>query len=193
MWYQMGSRLQMVVRGLVALAAMAGLALTAGPAYAQSPVSGGARHGLAAPIRVLGSAAVGQSSLHRDRFTFVVRADIDGHSILTIRGRSARWFHIAYAAPGRHSGKNKPTIINGTKWFPKWPHPGENRDCRCHSSTFKKVKPRVPLHVVAVYVKAVSCRDSCSVSYSDGALVVDFNDNPSASDAWYEVKVTLTV
>ncbi len=66
-----GSRLQMVVRGLVALAAIAGLALTAGPAYAQSPVSGGASHGLAAPIRVPDSAAVGQSSSHHKRFTFV--------------------------------------------------------------------------------------------------------------------------
>ena len=183
----------MVVRGLLAPVAMASLALTAGPAYAQSPVSGGAQHGLAAPIRVPSSAVVGQSPSHRDRVTYVVRADIDGHSRLTLSGRSARWFHIDFAAPGRHNGKNEPTIINGTKWFPRWPHPGENRDCHCHSSTFKKVMPRVPLKADGFFFKAVSCRDSCSVRYSDSVLVIDFNDNPSPSDVWYEVKITLTV
>jgi hypothetical protein len=193
MWCQMRGRFQTVVRGLLLAAAMAGLALTAGPAYAQFPVSSGVRHGPTAPIRMLASAVVGQSPLHRrDKVTYVVRADIDGHSILTLSGKSARWFHIDFAAPGRHFGKNEPTIINGTKWFPTWPQPGENRDCHCFSSTFTNVMPRVPKKAVVVSFKAVSCRDSCSIKYSDGALVIDFNDNPSSSDAWYEVKVTLT-
>jgi len=143
--------------------------------------------------RVLAQAAASQPVSDVERLTWVVRADIDGHSRLTLSGRSARWFHIKNAAPGRHNGKNEPTIINGTKWFPVWPHPGENRDCRCHSRAFDNVRPRVPLTAVAVFFKAVSCRDSCSVRYSDGALVIDFNDNPSPSDAWYEVKITLAV
>ncbi len=147
----------------------------------------------AAPAPVLASAVAGQSRSHGSRFTYVVRADIDGHSVLTIRGRSARWFHIDYAAPGRHNGKNEPTIINGTKWFPSWPQPGQNYNCDCHSSTFDKVMPRVPRNAVSVFVQAVSCRDTCSASYSDdGTLVIDFNDDPSSSDAWYEVRVTLT-
>lgn len=189
----MRGRFQMVVGGLLAPVAMAGLALTAGPAYAQSPVSGGVRDGLAAPIRVLAPAVVGQSARDPDRVTYRVRADIDGRSRLTLSGNSARWFHIKYAAPGRHSGKNEPTIINGKKWFPRWPHPGENYNCRCHSSTFKKVVPRVPLKAVGFFFKAVNCRDICSAKYSNGALVINFNDNPSSSDAWYKVKVILTL
>lgn len=134
-----------------------------------------------------------QSPGQRGVFTYDVRADIDGQSVLTLRGRTARWFHIDYAAPGRHNGQNNPTIINGTKWFPRWPQPGQNYFCRCYSSTFRKVTPRVPRNAVSVFVQAVSCRDSCSVRYSDdGTLVIDFNDNPSPSDAWYEVKVILT-
>lgn len=193
MWCQMRGRFQMVARALLAAITIAGLALTTGPAYAQSPASGGAQNGLAAPIRISASAVVGQSPSGRHKVTYVVRADIDGHSRLILSGRSARWFHIDFAAPGRHEGKNNPTIINGTKWFPMWPHTGENRDCHCHSSTFRKVMPRVPQKADGFFFKAVSCRDSCSVGYSDGVLVVDFNDNPSFGDVWYKVKITLTV
>lgn len=187
----MYGRFQRVMRGLLVPAVIAGLALTAGPAYAQAPASGGARHGLAAPVHTLTSAAAGRNAWSHRRATYIIRAKIDGHSKLTLRGKSARWFHITFAAPGRHEGENAPTIINGRKWFPRWPHPGENRDCRCHSSTFRKVKPRVPRKASGFFFKAVSCRDSCSARYSNGVLVIDFNDNPSLGDAWYEVKVRL--
>ena len=81
-------------------------------------------------------------------------------AILT--GGTARWHHIAFAAPGVHDGQDNPTIINGTSWFPIWPQPGENRDCNCHSSTFTGLTPPVPLGVLASSVVKVSCRDSCS-------------------------------
>lgn len=139
----------------------------------------------------VGNVSHSPSDRDPDSVTYVVQADIDGHSQLTISGRSARWFHIDFAAPGRHNGQNNPTIINGIKWFPGWPQPGENRDCHCHSSTFRNVRPRVPLQADGFSVEAVSCRDSCSASYSDGVLVIDFNDDPSASDAWYTVRITL--
>jgi hypothetical protein len=194
MWCKVRGEFQMMVRGLLIVVVMIGLALTAGPAYAQSRVAGGLRSGLAAPIRVQASAIAGQSSLDRHQVTatYVVKADIDGHSILTLWGRSARWFHISYAAPGRHNGMNDPTIINGTKWFPTWPHPGENRFCHCHSSTFKNVMPPVPKMANSFFFEAVSCRDTCSGKYSHGVLVIDFNDNRSPGDAWYTVKITLT-
>jgi hypothetical protein len=186
----------MVVRGLLAPVVMVGVALTGGPALAQSPVSGSAPPGPAAPMRVLAPAVGGQSSSGRDqeKVTYVVSADIDGHSILTLQGKTARWFHLDFAAPGRHGGKNLPTIINGANWFPKWPQPGENRDCHCHSSTFRHVTPPVPQNdVTHSSFQAVSCRDTCSASYSNGALVIDFNDDPSPSDAEYTVKIILTV
>jgi hypothetical protein len=51
--------------------------------------------------------------------------------------------------------------------------------------------PKLPSNAVLTFVQAVSCRDSCSVTYRHGTLVIDFNDDPSGGDAWYEVKVTL--
>jgi outer membrane protein assembly factor BamB len=183
-----------LVAGLVLVPAMmAGLALTGGPAHARVPVSGGSRHGLTEPTRVLDSSVVGQAPQHRHvRVTYFVRADIDGHSQLTLSGRTARWYHIGFAAPGRLDGKNDPTIINGARWYPTWPQPGENRDCGCYSSTFRKVVPRVPARAFLSSFQKVSCRDSCSARFSHGAVVIDFNDDPSGGDAWYKVRVTLT-
>jgi hypothetical protein len=160
----------MVVRGVFALVVLAPLVLTAGPALAQS-------------------------SLHSDQVTvsYLVRADIDGHSNLILSGQSAQWYNFDYAVPGRHMGKNNPTIINGTKWYPKWPPLTPNGNCnKCHSSIFTNVMPPVPQEVDAFYFRALSCRDHCSARYSDGVLVLGFNDNPSPGDAWYEVKVFLT-
>jgi hypothetical protein len=180
-------RLLIGAAGIACAAALIPAASFAAPASAAGASTAGSA---ASPARMLTS---GQSPSHGARFTYDVRADIDGHSVLTLRGRTARWFHTDYAAPGTHNGQNNPTIINGTKWFPRWPQPGQNYFCRCSSSTFRKVTPRVPRNAVSVFVQAVSCRDSCSVRYSDnGTLVIDFNDDPSSSDAWYEVKVTLT-
>lgn len=179
-------RLLIGAAGIACAAALIPAASFAAPASAAGASTAGSA---ASPTRMLTS---GQSP-SEDVFTYDVRADIDGDSVLTLRGRTARWFQIDYAAPGTHNGQNNPTIINGTKWFPRWPQPGQNYFCGCYSSTFRKVTPRVPRNAVSVSVQAVSCRDSCSARYSDdGTLVIDFNDNPSPSDAWYEVKVTLT-
>jgi eukaryotic-like serine/threonine-protein kinase len=184
MWCKMrGRRFQVVAGLLLAPAMMASLALTAGPAHAQYPVSSGARD----------VAHAGQPAPHhRAKVTYFVRADIDGHSKLTLAGRTARWYHIAYAAPGTHNGKHKPTVINHAKWYPTWPHAGQNYNCYCYSSSFKKVNPSVPAKAVISSFKKVACRDSCSARFSHGALIIDFNDDPSGSDAWYKVRVTLT-
>ena len=162
----------MALRGLIVPSAILTLALTTGPASALSTVPGG--------------------ELTGHTVTYDVRADIDGHSELILSGNSAKWYHIDFAAPGRLGGKNEPTIINGTEWFPVWPQPGENRDCGCYSSTFNNVVPSLPGDAVLTSFQAVSCLDSCSATYDDGTLVIDFNDDPHPGDASYEVKVTLS-
>jgi hypothetical protein len=174
------NRTHAMARGLTVIAALIAGTLTAGAAHASPQAAGGTRHAPAGTGRALTQVA-----------TYDVRADIDGHSLLTLTSDTARWYQIAFAAPGVHNGQNNPTIINGIQWFPIWPHPGENRDCHCHSSTFTGLTPPVPMDALATYVVKVSCRDSCSATYSDGTLVLDFNDDPSGSDAWYEIKVTL--
>lgn len=148
---------------------------------------------LAAGGRAVAASSVGHSPSDSSRATatFTVQADIDGVSQLILTGKTARWFQIDDAAPGVHNGQNNPTIINGVQWFPKWPKPGENRNCHCYSSTYTNLQPRVPAVATGVFVKAVTCRDICSASYSDGRVVITFNDNRTGSDAWYTVLVTL--
>jgi len=187
--------MKIVTRGLLTTAVVAGLALssgsalTAGPAYAQPPTSAGSSVRPTAQAGPRGQSDPATFTL----VTYDVRADIDGHSLLTLTGNSATWYNIEFAAPGVHNGQDNPTIINSVSWYPTWPHPGENRDCHCHSSTFSGVAPPVPINAIAVSYTPVSCRDSCSATYSDGTIVIDFNDDPSGSDAWYEIQVTLWV
>ena len=114
--------------------ATAAMAFTAGAAHAQPPAAGHAPASRAKALALV---------------SYDVRADIDGHSRLILTGGTARWHHIAFAAPGVHAGQNNPTVINGTSWFPVWPHPGENTDCNCNSSTFTGLTPPVPLGVLA--------------------------------------------
>jgi outer membrane protein assembly factor BamB len=204
MWCKMrGRRFQVVAGLLLAPAMMAGLALTAGPAHAQYPVSGGARArpammaGLAltagpahAQYPVSGGArdsahASQPAKYRRAKVTYVVRAFITGHNKLTLAGRKARWYNVDGEAPVRY-----PTFINGVRWRPSWPSPAGYYDCKCYSSTFRKVKPRVPKKAVISSFKKVACRDICSARFSHDALVVDFKDD--AGGAGYKVRVTLS-
>jgi hypothetical protein len=72
-----------------------------------------------------------------------VQALIDGKSQLVIQGNNVWWHHIEAAAPGRHSGANDPTVLNGHNWFPSWPDipDAENRDCGCNSSEYHGLSP----------------------------------------------------
>jgi outer membrane protein assembly factor BamB len=67
MWCKMRGRRFQVVAGLLAPAMMAGLALTAGPAHAKNPVSGGARAGSVALTRVLDSASAARPRIKLSR------------------------------------------------------------------------------------------------------------------------------
>lgn len=94
----MGTNIPMVVRGLLTVGA-AGLALAAGPAYAQSPTYGNTRHDPAAPAGARTAAAT------LPLVTYDVPADIDGRSQsqLTMTGDTAPWLNIENAAPGPHN------------------------------------------------------------------------------------------
>jgi hypothetical protein len=143
--------MKIVTHGLLTTAVMAGLALSsglalmAGPAYAQPPNSAGS------PVRPMAQARPRRQA-DPATFTLVtydIRADIDGHSLLTLTGNSATWYNIEFAASGVHNGQDNPTIINGVSWYPTWPHPGGNRNCHC--SAFTGVASPVPFGATAAY------------------------------------------
>ena len=127
--------------------------------------------------------------------SITIQARIDGKSQLHLQGNSARWFHLDFAAPGRHQGID-PTIINDVEWFPTWPDipDAENRDCECFSDTFEGVDPSIN-GGLNFELEHIRVRESASIVEfpsleNDQTLIIEFNDNgPGGSDD-YIVKVT---
>jgi hypothetical protein len=128
--------------------------------------------------------------------TIRVEALIDGRSHLILRGNTAQWYHLDYAAPGRHSFQNEPTIINGVEWFPEWPdipNP-ENRNCYCYSDIYDCIVPPLPFAEVPITLRLIQSRHETTIiqfpnSGNDYTLIIEFNDNyPSGSD-WYTIEI----
>jgi hypothetical protein len=125
-----------------------------------------------------------------------VRAYIDGRSQLILRGETASWHHLDWAAPGRLLGENEPTYLNGVAWYPSWPDnpDAENRDCGCDSSTYVGVAPLAPQEQVAS-LETVQARERVAIvqqpTEDNGyTLIVEFDDGVSAGADWYEVDIS---
>ena len=128
--------------------------------------------------------------------TIRVEALIDGRSHLILRSNTAQWFHLDFAAPGRHLFVNEPTIINGTEWFPEWPDvPNrENRSCHCFSDIFDGVEPPLPLADVPIDLRIIQSRFETSIiqfpeESNDFTLIIEFNDNPPSGSDWYIIEI----
>jgi hypothetical protein len=126
--------------------------------------------------------------------TIRIRALIDGRSRLTIQGNSVQWQHFNFAAPGRHSGVNEPTIVNGYQWLPVWPDvPNEeNRECNCFSDRLELNQPLLPKAQVPVSLDPIAARGIVEIveqpsAANNYALVVEFNDNDIGASADYEI------
>lgn len=126
--------------------------------------------------------------------SLTVRAFIDGHSQLIVRGDAVRWHHIDSAAPGRWDGARRPTYLNGYAWFPRWPDEpdSENRDCDCNSSACTGIAA-LPAVTQTALLQVVRARDEASIAQQPDAnnkytAVIDFND-PSGGAVWYEVRL----
>jgi hypothetical protein len=84
-----------------------------------------ARFGVCAAVccGILGCAARHDPApdLPRQSGTITVRAFVDGKDVLTIDGPALAWAHLddETAVVGRWNG-NRPTLVNGTKWYPSW-------------------------------------------------------------------------
>jgi hypothetical protein len=130
--------------------------------------------------------------------TLRVEALIDGRSQLILRGNTAQWFHLDWAAPGRHLFRNEPTVINGVAWFPVWPGvpDAENRDCHCYSDVFTGVDPPLPLGDMAVDLRLIQSRQTSILQLptadNDFTLIVDFDDGPISDSFQYVVEIDIT-
>ncbi len=59
--------------------------------------------------------------------SLVVEVLIDGDSEFIVTPQGICWRSKGVAKPGRHGGKNLPTLINGKPWMPVWGKPAEER------------------------------------------------------------------
>jgi hypothetical protein len=127
-----------------------------------------------------------------------IRVRIDGRSRLILKGDTAQWFHLDYAAPGRLSYTKTPTQINGVDWYPTWPDApdSENRFCNCLSNVFSPVAPGVPSQPSNISLQPIQVRNRAAiVEFPTAAngfkLVIEFDDDPPGGDALYEVNVVV--
>lgn len=128
-----------------------------------------------------------------------IEALIDGRSQLIIHDGTAQWYHLDFAAPGRHEFVNKPTIINGVKWFPKWPDvpDTENRDCHCTSNVFHGVSPQLPVREATISLRLIQSRYETKVAQhptvaNDYTLIIEFDDNPVGGSQDYIIEILFT-
>ena len=132
--------------------------------------------------------------------TVTVRAYIDGHDHLLLKGATARWRHFEYAAPGLMGGRNDPTLINGAKWFPTWEDSDMDKEVRVQKSmsdTYGGIDPPIPAAPCTVTLQKVIGRGTITVvqqpaADNDFTAIVDFDDNSAGGAAWYEAKLTFT-
>lgn len=127
--------------------------------------------------------------------TVRVEALIDGRSQLRLSGATVQWFHLEFAAPGRHGGGTLPTLIDGLAWFPIWPDPdGENRDCECASEVATLLDPPLPSVPSVATVTPIQVRNAALViqqptDANDFTTVVELDDTGEAGSETYIVDV----
>ena len=134
----------------------------------------------------------------REPVTVRIEALIDGRSQLRLSGATVQWFHIEFAAPGRHDGQHLPTLIDGIAWFPTWPDDptDENRDCGCLSDVGTLIDPPLPqvpsvATLTAVQVPNVAAVIEQPSAGNDFTTVVELDDTGHAGSDTYVVEVEL--
>lgn len=165
------------------------------------------RNSLALVLTLFASTSgLAQTSAQNHEIDLTISADIDGRDILVLNG-DMYWNHYDFAAVGRHYGKNEPTYItevvdgvttlNNYAWVPAWPSdaPDEVR-YQATSSTFTGLAPGLPSQDMDVQFTALQARSSLTMlqypsSTNNYTIMLDFNDDPVGSDAWYTAQLKI--
>jgi len=126
-----------------------------------------------------------------------IEALIDGRSRLEFTLGSAQWYHLDFAAPGRHLFQDLPTTIDNQAWDPVWPDipDQENRDCYCYSDKFPFSAPWGSTNIITLQI--IEARESVSIieyptHENGGRLVIEFNDNSQGGAAWYRINLVIS-
>jgi hypothetical protein len=142
-------------------------------------------------------------------FTIDIQAVIDGRDQLIIQGDTLQWHHFEKWPVGLHiigAGPNDPvpdfpTVIttpamNQVEWYPVWPQWAIGSDIEAYSSVFSGLTPMLPADGLPVTLTVITARGAVSVLEQPNAannytFVLEFNDVPIGSAAWYEVQLDI--
>ena len=131
------------------------------------------------PVR---TALPSNSSLRR----LIVKAFIDGKSVLKMQGGKLWWEHQKDSPPGKWDGRNEPTTINDQDWLPEW---DGNK-----SKPLERGMPFIPSIAREVRINKIKARGKVSILEQPTAnnkytLVVLFDDTKPAGAEWYQIEL----
>ncbi len=123
-----------------------------------------------------------------------ITAFIDGTSELVIEDDTMFWHHSAWAAPGRWSGNDYPTTVNGIEWLPEWPVAGRNDFCDCDSSSITGLFPALS-ELSDISLSLISGRGTVSLldspsSSNNHRMEIEFDDYYFGGAEWYEIEIS---
>jgi hypothetical protein len=148
-----------------------------------------------APVLLLSPAATA--------LTFGIEAHIDGRDQLIFQRNTLQWHHFDFAAVGRHTGADSPTIIyskyNGTgtqaEWIPEWPEPppAEIR-YEAFSSRYRNLFPEFPADGKPWSIDHLFGRGATRIVQqpnpgNDYSLIVEFDDNRFGGSRYYGIEL----
>lgn len=150
-------------------------------------------------VTMAGDVPSEQAGIRND--TIEIQAQIDGRDRLILKGNTAQWHHLDFAAVGRENGGNAPTLIGGMIrdtdtaifWLPTWPAPppAEIR-FEARSSVLQGLQPPLPADEARWQVKKVFGRGHVTIveqptHANSYALTVEFDDNRFGGSAFYGI------
>ena len=146
-----------------------------------------------------------------DTINLNITAYIDGQDLLVVQGNTLQWHHLDFCAVGIWGGGNVPTTISTTingvvvmdnfEWTPSWPSfapcPDQGSDFPAFSSVFTGLTPPLPSADTTVTLTPIQARGTVTIVQNPSAangdtLIVDFNDDPEAGPATYQVQLAIT-
>ncbi len=155
-------------------------------------------------IFVVGCAALTDGKAEKEKTSapeldeIVIEALVDDVSEIWLTSEGIYWKHITkFAKPGRHYGRNEPTLVNGKEWFPIWGMPKKERGIdtsKLYQLPVGALNFKAELSAVGKFRNAKGIeRGSIGLRREKDAVVVTINDAlPLGGSRWYRIRLYRT-
>lgn len=120
----------------------------------------------------------------------IVKALVDGPSEFIVTTNGFQWKNGMNAKPGKHEGRNEPTYIHATSWYPVWgAGSGERGTDTSDVFPWPVKSSRFDFELLAIgdtpNATTVEPRTSPTISYGvDGSMIISIPD-PESGSKWY--------